>query len=63
VALKPGESRRVTLTADPRLLARFDGGKQQWRIDEGEHEVVLARAADSPVERATVRLGGRHFGV
>ncbi len=25
VDLKPGESKTVTLTADPRLLARFDG--------------------------------------
>ena len=49
VALKPGESRRVTLSADRRLLGLFDGA---------EHEVALSRAADAPVERAKVRLDG-----
>jgi beta-glucosidase len=31
--LKPSESRTVTVAADPRLLARFDGknGLGQWR--------------------------------
>ena len=62
VALAPGESRRVSVTADARLLARFDGGKQQWRIDGGDHEITLAHAADAPVERVAVRLDGRHFG-
>lgn len=63
VELQPGESRRVTLTADPRLLARFDGGRQQWHIQDGEHEVILARSADAPVARTKVTLAGRHFGV
>jgi beta-glucosidase len=31
VELAPGESREVTLTADPRLLARFDRAANQWR--------------------------------
>jgi beta-glucosidase len=35
VELQPGESRQVTLTADPRLLATFDGTAGQWRIAEG----------------------------
>jgi len=30
VALKPGESRRVTLSADRRLLGLFDGARRQW---------------------------------
>jgi beta-glucosidase len=25
VELQPGESKQITITADPRLLARFDG--------------------------------------
>ena len=34
VSLKPGESKRVTIAVDQRLLARFDGknGLGQWRI-------------------------------
>jgi beta-glucosidase len=59
VALAPEESRRVTITADPRLLARFDGG---WVIDEGDHEVAVGTDADSPVLTARVALPGRAFG-
>src|SRR5882757_134232 len=27
----PGDSKRITVTADPRLLARFDGKAGRWR--------------------------------
>ena len=42
--IPPGESGRVTLTADRRLLARFDGTAGQWRINQGGYHVVVARA-------------------
>src|SRR5690606_13097658 len=32
VELGPGETRRVSIEADPRLLARFDGKSGKWRI-------------------------------
>ncbi len=35
VELRPGESRRATVTADPRLLARFDGNAGKWSIAKG----------------------------
>src|SRR5262245_31013601 len=47
VELEPGKSTRVTVTADPRLVARFDGTKQQWRLDDGTYSVALSRAADA----------------
>jgi beta-glucosidase len=62
VELEPGESRQVTITADPRLLSRFDGGKQQWRIDTGTYTVALARAADDLVQSSEIELAGRLFG-
>lgn len=62
VALEPGGSKRVELTADPRLLARFDSTKGQWRIDEGTYIVSLSRAADDPVETVETQLIGRYFG-
>jgi hypothetical protein len=34
VELQPREARSLTVTADPRLLARFDGHAGQWLIDE-----------------------------
>jgi beta-glucosidase len=45
VELAPCESREVTLTAAPRLIARFDGGAKQWRIVEGVHQVALGKSA------------------
>ena len=59
VELAPGESRSVTITAEPRLLARFD---DQWVIDDGEHRVALATDAETPVLSAPVTLTGRAFG-
>jgi beta-glucosidase len=62
VQLSPGESKQVTITADPRLLACFDVGKQQWRINEGNYVVSLSRSADAPIEKMEARLSGRFFG-
>ncbi len=64
VVLKPGKSKRVTVTADPRLLARFDGktGLGQWRITAGNYRIALGRsAADLPLQ-AEVKLAARTFG-
>jgi beta-glucosidase len=60
--LQPGQARRVTVTADPRLLARFDDTSGQWRIAEGTHRIALARAADDHVLTAHATLTGRLFG-
>jgi beta-glucosidase len=59
VELDPGESRQVSLTADPRLLARFDQGSGQWRIAEGSHEVVVGKEAGSSELTGEVELDGR----
>lgn len=62
VSLKPGQSRRVTVTADPRLLASYDGAAKQWRIAGGQYSVALARAADQAGATASVALTPRLFG-
>jgi beta-glucosidase len=62
VTLRPGESRRVSLVADPRLLARFDTTGRVWRVDAGLYAVGLARAADTVVETRSVQLRQRQFG-
>jgi beta-glucosidase len=63
VELRPGESRQVTLTADPRLLARFDGQVRGWRIVAGNYGVALGKSADYLVLNVEVRLPMRVFGV
>jgi len=62
VSLKPGESRTVTLTVDPRLLASFDTKQRQWRIKGGRYEIALSKDATSPVETRAVTLATRIFG-
>jgi beta-glucosidase len=62
VELDPGESRAVTVTADPRLLARFDGDAGRWLISEGTYTVALGRSASDLVLDAEVEMKDRQFG-
>jgi beta-glucosidase len=62
VPLRPGEARRVTVTADPRLLARFDGQTGSWHIAGGTHRVALGRSAADLVLVADVSVTERTFG-
>lgn len=62
VELAPGQSRALTLTADPRLLARFDGGAKQWHITEGAYEVALGKSAGDLVLTGSAELTEKLFG-
>jgi beta-glucosidase len=62
VELQPGETRHITLTADPRLLARFDGDAGQWRITRGTYKVAVGKAADALELTAETRLTEALFG-
>jgi beta-glucosidase len=62
VELAPGESKQVTVTADRRLLARFDGNAGQWRISGGSYKVALGKAADALVLTAQAKMQPRLFG-
>jgi beta-glucosidase len=64
VELAPGASKTVTMKADPRLLARFEGsnGLGRWRITEGVYRVALGKSADDFVMTAQVPLEPRVFG-
>lgn len=59
VALAPGETRRVTLTADPRLLASFDEKAHGWRISAGTYRVGIAKDAGSIADSVSVRVTGQ----
>jgi beta-glucosidase len=62
VQLKPGEKRQVTITAEPRLLARFDGKAGKWTIADGTHQVAVAKSATDLVLTGNTRLSAREFG-
>ncbi|HEY9236661.1 MULTISPECIES: beta-glucosidase [Phenylobacterium] len=58
VALAPGETRTVSVTADPRLLASYDAALPGWRVDEGEIAVAVGASAEALGPRVKVRLKG-----
>ena len=62
VELGAGESRSVTVTADPRLLARYDSDAAQWHIGAGAYRVMVGRAADDLVLSAEAQMAERRFG-
>jgi len=60
-ALKPGETRRVTVSIDPRLLATFDEAARRWRIRPGAYQLTAGfdsqdrgRAARFELQSATL---------
>ncbi len=62
VELAAGESRTVTVTADPRLLARYDADAGQWHVAAGAHRVAVGRAADDLVLTGEAELEEQRFG-
>jgi beta-glucosidase len=62
VELKPGESRQVKLTADPRLLARFDAKAGKWSIAGGTYRLALGKSAGGLELKAETPLAPRLFG-
>jgi beta-glucosidase len=56
VNLAPGERKEITVTADPRLLAAFDGG---WRIGAGEVAVTAGAFAGDAKLTARATLTAR----
>ncbi|HTY32206.1 beta-glucosidase [Mycobacterium sp.] len=62
VELEPGETRRVTIEADARLLAHYDGGARAWRIEPGGYTVAVGASAVALCLAAGLELAGRVFG-
>jgi beta-glucosidase len=56
VDLAPGESRHLSLSADPRLLAMFDSDANLWRVADGDYQVTLGDSATNRAATATVHL-------
>ncbi|MFT3997569.1 MAG: beta-glucosidase [Asticcacaulis sp.] len=63
VTLQPGESKTVTITVDPRLLATFDSASKTWKVTAGDYALILSRSASEPVSTATVTLSARTYDV
>jgi beta-glucosidase len=59
LTLAPGESRRVHVTADPRLLAHFDETQPGWRIAAGDYRIDLGASSSDLRLTATAHLDDR----
>jgi beta-glucosidase len=56
VTLSPGQSTRVELNVDPRLLAHFDERTRRWRVSAGSYEVAIAANAAERTLTGKARL-------
>ncbi len=59
LTLAPGESRRIRVTADPRLLAHFDDTQNGWRIAAGDYRIELGASSRDLRLIARTRLDDR----
>ena len=56
LSLEPGEAKRVTLVAEPRILADYDPALPGWRIAGGRYRVALAHDATDRALVSTTTL-------
>ena len=61
VALAPGESKQVSLTVDPRLLAYFDAKSHKWVIAKGAYELSLGASSRDLKLNSSVNLEAKSF--
>jgi len=47
IDLKPGESKRLTLTLDRRAFSFYDVKKNDWSADSGEFTILVGGASDN----------------
>jgi beta-glucosidase len=60
VELKPGESRRLTVTADSRLLGGFNEERRRWEVEAGVYGVRIGRSASDLLMEGNARLDEYH---
>jgi beta-glucosidase len=61
VLLAPGETRRVTATVDPRLLAHFDTAADSWEIAPGRYTVEAGANAGALPVKTEITLAAARF--
>ncbi len=47
IGLKPGETKRVTLTLDRRAFSFYDVQKKEWSAGPGEFTILVGGASDN----------------
>src|SRR5260221_2337027 len=54
--LKPGETKRIELTIDARLLATYEAAGNKWHTKAGTYRLMLGDASDGQMQTAEVSL-------
>jgi beta-glucosidase len=54
--LKPGKSKRIELSVDPRLLATYEAANNNWRIRKGTYRLLLGQSSDDQMQSVAVTL-------
>jgi beta-glucosidase len=54
--LKPGQTKKVDVTIDPRLLATYEAAGDKWHIRAGEYRLMLGEASDALTQSVSVTL-------
>jgi beta-glucosidase len=60
--LEPGRSRRLSLAIDLQRLAYFDEASDGFRLEPGQHRLVVARHAEDEGLAVTIQLEARALG-
>jgi len=55
--LKPGQTKRIDLTVDPRLLATYEAAGNNWRVKAGTYRVAIGESSDVPSQVIEITLG------
>jgi len=61
VTLKPGERRRVSITAEPRVVADYDLAQPGFRVAGGTYRISVSRDAGQPVLTGQAELQERRL--
>jgi len=59
--LAPGETKRVIVSAEPRVLSDFDVRDHNWRIAAGTYDVEVSAAVNAPRLNGEARLDERRI--
>ena len=61
INLKPGETRHVTVTADPLMIASFDEAAHDWRLAGGDYAVVVGGSSADAALTGSAALAERRI--
>jgi beta-glucosidase len=54
--LKPGQSKRLELRVDPRLLATYEAAGNNWHIKPGTYRLTVGESSDAPKQATEIVL-------